>query len=611
MSINLLLARTVVRRFALSSVSLAVILSCGWLLADSKAENKQAAEELVKEALHREIYGLSQDRDQLLRQALEKSPDYAPARWHLGYVRYQKRWVKADELPQLAKEDSRLVAYHNVRGEYANTVADQLALSDWCRQRKLVDRERAHLTQVLTLNPDRADARARLGFRRVDGAWVHPNDLRQQQQQQAANRQALSKWRGKLGKYRQGLHHRSLSKRDFTKEQILQINDPTAIPALEVVLSRDSQQTAQLVVTVLGNMNHRDASLSLARQAVRSPWESVRNSAAKQLRGRPEDSYIPAMLSSMFSPVVTQTQLFTGQDGRIMYRHLFAREGQQQHQQLVLDTEYRRIARDGGDGDESLDRALDDATDTARDRLRSAALQNQFTFALNQRITDTLNVSTGQNLPATPQLWWEWWNKHNGVFVAGDKQRQTRRQVEQIAIVDRVPDFGTQGSGGQGGGGAVSGSQRSMDCLAAGTAVWTATGPLAVEKVQVGDLVLSQDPESGELTFKPVLRTTIRPESTLVVINVGDETIRASAGHPFWVAGEGWVKARDLKSGMELHGLTGTVRISTAEKGSLQRTYNLIVADFNTYFVGSSKVLNHDNTLRQPTDAVVPGLLEE
>jgi hypothetical protein len=35
--------------------------------------------------------------------------------------------------------------------------------------------------------------------------------------------------------------------------------------------------------------------------------------------------------------------------------------------------------------------------------------------------------------------------------------------------------------------------------------------------------------------------------------------------------------------------------------------HNLVVADFNTYFVGQAKILVHDNQPRSPTRAVVPG----
>jgi hypothetical protein len=88
------------------------------------------------------------------------------------------------------------------------------------------------------------------------------------------------------------------------------------------------------------------------------------------------------------------------------------------------------------------------------------------------------------------------------------------------------------------------------------------------------------------------------------------EAIRCSGGHPFWVSGEGWVKARHLESAMRLHAVNGTCVIESTQHTGFEPTYNLIVADFHTYFVGEAKVLSHDNTIRQPTVALVPGLIE-
>ena len=42
-----------------------------------------------------------------------------------------------------------------------------------------------------------------------------------------------------------------------------------------------------------------------------------------------------------------------------------------------------------------------------------------------------------------------------------------------------------------------------------------------------------------------------------------------------------------------------------------EQTYNLVVADFNTYFVGPEKILTHDVTERRPTRSIVPGLPRE
>lgn len=39
-------------------------------------------------------------------------------------------------------------------------------------------------------------------------------------------------------------------------------------------------------------------------------------------------------------------------------------------------------------------------------------------------------------------------------------------------------------------------------------------------------------------------------------------------------------------------------------------TYNLVVADFHTYFVGKSGILSHDVLPPKPTNKLVPGLSE-
>lgn len=66
--------------------------------------------------------------------------------------------------------------------------------------------------------------------------------------------------------------------------------------------------------------------------------------------------------------------------------------------------------------------------------------------------------------------------------------------------------------------------------------------------------------------------------------------------------------ARHLVPGSRAHGVTGTAQIDTIEPAGKGPAYNLVVADFHTYFVGDAKILSHDNTIRRPTDAIVPGL---
>ena len=57
-----------------------------------------------------------------------------------------------------------------------------------------------------------------------------------------------------------------------------------------------------------------------------------------------------------------------------------------------------------------------------------------------------------------------------------------------------------------------------------------------------------------------------------------------------------------------LHGIRGTVNLKSIESAGEAAVYNLVVADFHTYFVGSDQILSHDVTFAQPTDRPVPGL---
>ena len=125
---------------------------------------------------------------------------------------------------------------------------------------------------------------------------------------------------------------------------------------------------------------------------------------------------------------------------------------------------------------------------------------------------------------------------------------------------------------------------------------------MAVEKVVVGDRVFCCDPETGCLTLKPVLRKTVRPEGRVLKIRAGGEAFEASGGHVFWVAGQGWVKAPDLRAGMKLHTLRGTLPVESVEPGTLQTTFGLVAADFHTFLrrKGNDPRQQHDPPADRP-----------
>jgi hypothetical protein len=325
---------------------------------------------------------------------------------------------------------------------------------------------------------------------------------------------------------------------------------------------------------------------------VYGPSASSRELAARKLADREQDTFVPQLLAEMYSPLSSRFVAIPLPSGRIGYRHAFLREGDDEQQMLVMDTEYERIARAGGNGRAAAAQALADAAATARRREVAAQAQNRLTAALNERLAWVLSIATRVQLPPQPEAWWNWWHEQNEVFVQGSKPVKVVQTSNQVAISDPVP----------------SGGQQTLDCLAAGTPVWTPKGPIAIDQIRIGDLVLSQHAETGELAYKPVLRTTIRPRGKLLRIEAGGESFETSGGHLFWVAGEGWTKSRNIRSGNVLHTARGPLVVSVVEDGSDAQTYNLVVADYSSYFVGQVMALSHDNTVRTPTRSLVPGL---
>ena len=138
-------------------------------------------------------------------------------------------------------------------------------------------------------------------------------------------------------------------------------------------------------------------------------------------------------------------------------------------------------------------------------------------------------------------------------------------------------------------------------CFAAGTMIETADGDRPIEEIQIGDLVLSANPETGEIAYKPVVNTYVHVTDTVLYLTIDEEIIETTEDHPFWVEGQGWTSAKLLQPGDVVRLKDGStqcvddIEIVELPEGEYVAVYNFEVADFHTYFVSDYDVLVHNN----------------
>ena len=139
-------------------------------------------------------------------------------------------------------------------------------------------------------------------------------------------------------------------------------------------------------------------------------------------------------------------------------------------------------------------------------------------------------------------------------------------------------------------------------CFVEGTLVLTEDGNKSIEEIKVGDLVYSENPETGEKGLKQVLQTFVNETDELLHVFVENEEIIATSEHPFYVPEKGWVPAIQLRVGDILLLQSGEyVIVEMIQHEILEspiKVYNFEVADYHTYYVSGKSVLVHNMCAR-------------
>jgi hypothetical protein len=558
-----------------------------------------------------------------------------------------------------------LALYHARREKSPDTAQAHWQLAEWCEENGLKAEANAHLAAVVRLNPTREEAWRKLGYQRQKGRWTTTElaaaDRAQADHQRKADahwRPLLEKWSGWLAKKTKREEaeaalanvHDPLAVPSIWKVFIVggpadqeravrllsRIDGPAASRALaslavsgltesvrnrsaDALLKRDPREFAGGLISVIRDpivyevrevegpgkpgelyvhgerMNRRffyaappalatlrptdivsydSYGLPVANRVVGYAYEPVGAAVNPLMMGAPDLSNAPKFMGQLLGPTGTALgqKMLQNQQNAINMGNTLGPGFMTPLTvpipvgQLTMQAEQRAAA--------SREQLLEDVA--ALDRY------NRDVNDVNDRATEALAAALLETHGPKRKDWVKWWSEllESSTYSAPRPREQDKdKDPAQKAVNKRamLPGFRE------------------------GTSVWTLSGLGPVESLRTGDQVLTQDPDSGDLSYRPVLAIRHGMRQPIKTLAIGDSAaIEATAMERFWVAGKGWVLLGDLKPGDVTRSVSGLRRVTAVEDAGVSPVYHVRVGEGRGIIVGQFGVLAHGEQMVRP-----------
>ena len=148
---------------------------------------------------------------------------------------------------------------------------------------------------------------------------------------------------------------------------------------------------------------------------------------------------------------------------------------------------------------------------------------------------------------------------------------------------------------------------RNGSCFVAGTSIFMAQKTFnPIEKIAAGQKVYAENPKNCQVATKPVETTFVRTTRQLIQLGFAKEIIYATPEHPFFNLHHQQILAGNLHQGDTLKTYDGYAIVQqTRQIDTTATVYNFHVKDFETYFVGKTRLLVHNMASHIKFDANV------
>lgn len=219
--------------------------------------------------------------------------------------------VSQEQIEFVSRRRMKIEHYETRARQTPNTVEDQWALAEWCREQNLRRQRADHLKQIIQLEPDHEKAHYGLDHTKIDGKWmtraehmtsqgyikhkgrwITPQELELTQKTEA-EREREEKWFQQIYVWKNWLTGSHAARSRDALKLLRELDDPDAVPALvKNFQDEKNEKLRSLYVSVLGNIPGPKPVPALVTQSLHDVDYEVRY---KALNAVPPDQYEAAV----------------------------------------------------------------------------------------------------------------------------------------------------------------------------------------------------------------------------------------------------------------------------------------------------------------------------
>jgi RHS repeat-associated protein len=133
-------------------------------------------------------------------------------------------------------------------------------------------------------------------------------------------------------------------------------------------------------------------------------------------------------------------------------------------------------------------------------------------------------------------------------------------------------------------------------CFRAGTFVCSTNGFVPIEKIKVGDTVLSYNLAKSMIEPNKVEKVFKRKAQEIFELITSNQKLFVTAQHPFYVVGKGWIEVKDLQQGdmLKTKNDVNEQLLNIVVLKHVEIVYNIEVEGNHNYFITNSAILVHN-----------------